>query len=186
MMRHLRESPPHPRGPAWFCLRTQAKHEHIAAAHLKKEPGVQIYLPRIRFKRSTRRGPVWFTEALFPGYLFAHFDLTAALRKLSLVRGVSGIVHFGEHWPTVPDAVVEELRATIGADQVHVIREELQPGEPVEISGGAFHGLQAVVTRVMPGRQRVAVLLDFLGRQTTAELPAEAVVRERDGRRGVL
>ena len=22
--------------PSWFCLRTQPKHEHIAAAHLKK------------------------------------------------------------------------------------------------------------------------------------------------------
>src|SRR5258706_3940331 len=120
-----------PSGPRWYCVLTQAKHEHIAAAHLKKEPAVEVYLPRIRFKRSTRRGPVWFTEALFPGYLFARFDLAAALRKLRLVRGVSGIVHFGEHWPTIPDAVVEELRATIGADQVHVIREELQPGATV-------------------------------------------------------
>jgi transcriptional antiterminator RfaH len=153
---------------------------------LKKEPGVEIYLPRIRFKRSTRRGPVWFTEALFPSYLFARFDLAASLRKLRLVRGVSGIVHFGEHWPAIPDAVVEELRATVGADEVHVIHTELQPGETVEISGGAFHGLSAVVTRVMPSRQRVAVLLEFLGRQTMAEVAAEAVVRERDGRRGVL
>ena len=45
--------------PAWFCLRTQPKHEHIAAAHLKDDPGIEIYLPRIRFKRATRRGPVW-------------------------------------------------------------------------------------------------------------------------------
>src|SRR5437879_3119452 len=153
-------------GPAWFCIRTQPKHEHIAAAHLKREPGVEVYLPRIRFKRSTRRGPVWFTEALFPSYLFARFDLAADLRKLSQVRGVTGVVHFGSQWPTIPDVVVDELRATVGADEVHVIREDLQPGETVEISGGAFHGLQAVVARVVPGRERVAVLLEFLGRQT--------------------
>src|SRR3981189_2164980 len=115
------QSPPHetpspPGRPAWFCLRTQPKHAHIAAAHLKREPGLQVYLPRIRFKRSTRRGPVWFTEALFPSYLFARFDLAAALRKLRQVRGVSGVVHFGEQWPTIPDAVVEELRAAVGSD----------------------------------------------------------------------
>ena len=185
-MRPSTENTPSSSGPAWFCVRTQPKHEHIAAAHLKKEPAVEVYLPRIRFKRSTRRGPVWFTEALFPGYVFARFDLAASLRKLRLVRGVSGIVHFGGHWPTIPNVVVEELRATVGADDVHVIHEELQPGETVEISGGAFHGLSAVVTRVMPGRQRVAVLLEFLGRQTMAEVAAEAVVREKDGRRGVL
>jgi transcriptional antiterminator RfaH len=177
---------PVPSAPAWFCLRTQPKHEHIAAAHLKQESGVEVYLPRIRFKRSTRRGPVWFTEALFPSYLFARFDLTEGLRRLRLVRGVNGIVHFGNHWPVLPDAVIADLRASVGGDEVHEIREELQPGESVEISGGVFHGLQAVVARVMPARQRVAVLLEFLGRQTMAEFPTEALVREGDDRRRVL
>src|SRR2546430_2657315 len=133
------QDPHSPSGrPAWFCLRTQPKHEHIAAAHLKREPGVEVYLPRIRFKRSTRRGPVWFTEALFPSYLFARFDLASGLRKFSQIRGVSGVVHFGNQWPAIPDAVIEELRASVGSDEVHVIHNEPQPGETVEISGGAF------------------------------------------------
>src|SRR5436309_10914933 len=160
-------------GPAWFCIRAQPRHEHIAAAQLKMEDGIEVYLPRIRFKRSTRRGPVWFTEALFPNYLFARFDLAACLRKLHHARGVRGIVHFGDQWPAIPDGVIEELRASLGDEQVYVMDSELQPGENVQISGGAFHGLQAVVTRVMPGRQRVAVLLEFLGRQTMVELPGE-------------
>jgi transcriptional antiterminator RfaH len=168
--------------PAWFCVRTQPKREHIAAAQLKLEPDIEVYLPRIRFKRSTRRGPVWFTEALFPNYLFARFDLAACLRKLDHVRGVRDVVHFGEQWPAIPDPVIEELRTTVGAEHVHVIREELQPGEAVQISGGEFHGLSAVVTRVMPSRQRIAVLLEFLGRQTAVELACDAVVREEDER----
>ena len=173
-------------GPAWFCIRSQPKHEHIAAAHLKREEGIEVYLPRIRFKRSTRRGAVWFTEALFPNYLFARFDLAACIRKLRHARGVRGIVHFGGQWPTIPDGVIEELRATLGAEQVHVLDSELRPGEPVHISGGAFHGLQAVVTRVMPARQRVAVLLEFLGRQTMVELDGEAVIRDKDERQRIL
>src|SRR5438309_3426798 len=173
---------PFPSVSAWFCIRAQPKHEHIAAAHLKTEPDIEVYLPRIRFKRSTRQGPVWFTEALFPNYLFARFDLAACLRKVHHARGVRGVVHFGDQWPKIPDEVIEELRATVGADQVHVIREELQPGDPVVISGGAFHDLRAVVTRVMPGRARVAVLLEFLGRQTAVELSTGAVVREGGAR----
>ena len=39
---------------------------------------------------------------------------------------------------------------------------------------------------VMPSRERVAVLLEFLGRQTTVELPNEALIREMDERRLVL
>jgi transcriptional antiterminator RfaH len=182
----LAETHPPGSGPAWFCLRTQPKHEHIAAAHLGQEPDLEVYLPRIRFKRATRRGPVWFTEALFPNYLFARFELAPCLRRVCYARGVRGVVHFGDRWPVVPDGVIAELRATVGADQVHVIRDELQPGEVVQIAGGVFHGLQAVVTRVMPSRERVAVLLEFLGQQTTVELPGESVIREGDERRLVL
>src|SRR5882724_3194707 len=137
-------------GPAWFCIRAQLRHEHIAAAQLKMEEGIEVYLPRIRFKRSTRRGPVWFTEALFPNYLFARFEFGACARKLHHARGVHGIVHFGKQWPAIPDGVISELRRTIGAEQVHVMESQLEPGETVHVSGGAFHGLQAVVTRVMP------------------------------------
>jgi transcriptional antiterminator RfaH len=181
-----RPSTLHPSGPAWFCIRSQPKHEHIAASHLKTEEGIEVYLPRIRFKRSTRRGPVWFTEALFPNYLFARFDLAACLRKLHHARGVRGIVHFGDQWPSIPDGVIEELRASLGDEQVYVMDSELQPGENVQISGGAFHGLQAVVTRVMPSRQRVAVLLEFLGRQTMVEVPGQAVIRAGDERQRIL
>ncbi len=56
---------------AWYCLRSQPKHEHIAAAHLRLLEGVTVFCPRIRFKRATRQGLVWVTEAMFPGYLFA-------------------------------------------------------------------------------------------------------------------
>jgi transcriptional antiterminator RfaH len=173
-------------GPAWYCLQTQPKHEHIAAAHLWQEAEIETYLPRIRFQRSTRRGPVWFTEALFPNYLFARFDLAAAVRRVCHARGVRGVVHFGERWPRVPDAIVAELRAAIGAEDLHVIRAELQPGDAVQISGGVFHDLCGVVTRVLPSRQRVAVLLEFLGRQTMVEIPHESVLREGDERGRVL
>ena len=175
-----------PAGERWFCLRTQPKHEHIAGAHLQKDAGIEVYLPRIRLKRATRRGPVWFTEALFPNYLFARFDLASCLRRVCHAREVRGVVHFGDRWPVVPDGVIAELRAVVGSEQVHVVPDEFEPGEAVRIAGGAFHGLQAVVTRAMPSRERVAVLLEFLGRQTTVEVAAEALVREADGRRRVI
>jgi transcriptional antiterminator RfaH len=173
-------------GLAWFCIRSQPKHEHIAAAHLKKEVGIEVYLPRIRFKRATRRGPVWFTEALFPSYFFARFELAAGLRSVCHARGVRGVVHFGHRWPIIPDAVVEEMQAAVPSDEVHVIREDLRPGETVQIAGGVFHGLRALVTRVMPSQERAAVLLEFLGQQTTVELALESIIREGDGRQGIL
>ena len=159
------------RGTAgWFCLRTHLKHEHIAAAQLRQDPELEVFLPRIRYQRSTRSGPAWVTEALFQNYLFARFNLATALRRVQHARGVRGVVHFGGRWPTIPEAAIDELRGAMEGEELRTIENALHPGDIVEISCGAMSGLQAVVSRVMPAKQRVAVLLDFLGRQTMVEL----------------
>lgn len=171
-------------GPAWYCVRSQPKHEHIAAARLRTE-GFEVFLPRLRFKRNSVRGPVWVTEALFPNYLFARFDLHASIRLVRHATGVSQVVHFGDQIPAVPDTVLEELRARIGAEELQIVPDGFAPADRVLISGGALHGLSAVVTQVMPAKERVKVLLDFLGQQTTVELGTDALVKE-EGPRGKM
>ena len=167
---------------AWFCLRSQPKHEHIAARHLRQLAGLEVFLPRIRFQRKTRQGLAWVTEALFPNYLFARFNWNNALRLVHHTPGVVGVVHFGTRWPTIADDVIAELRRLFGSDQLHVISSEPKIGDHVQIAGGVFHALRAVVTQVMPARERVTVLLEFLGRQTAVELPLGSVIREGDER----
>jgi transcriptional antiterminator RfaH len=174
-----------PAAPNWFCLRCQPKHEHIAAGHLKKIPDTEAFLPRIRFQRSTRQGLFWVTEALFPNYLFARFDWHDSLRQVQAAPGVRGVVHFGTRWPIIEDGTIADLRQAVGEDELHVIAAPLQAGDTVEIAAGAMRGLQAVVSRVMPSRERVAVLFDFLGRQTMLDLPVHFVVKEGDVREGM-
>ena len=171
-----------PAGLAWYCVRSQPKHEHIAAAHLARESDVEVFLPRVAFKRATRSGPAQVTEALFPNYLFARFDLSDSLRKVQASRGVGGVVHFGYRWPTIPESVINDLRTMLGDSAIHVIPNDFAPGDPVRIIGGAFHGLEALVQRAMPGRERVAVLLEFLGRQTTVEISRNWVQPQEDVR----
>jgi transcriptional antiterminator RfaH len=162
---------------AWFCLRSQPKHEHIAAANLRLLENVEVFNPRIRFKRSTRRGPVWFVEALFPNYLFARFDWRHYLRLVHHAAGVAGVVHFGSRWPTISDEVIADLKNQVGTQELKVMEDAVVPGEEVQLSGGIFHGLQGVVTRLIPGRARVAILLEFLGRQTSVEVAFNSIVR---------
>jgi transcriptional antiterminator RfaH len=170
---------------AWFCIHSRPKREDVAAAHLRRH-GTEVYLPRIRFKRATRRGPVWFNEALFPNYLFARFEPGQSLRRIEHACGVHQVVHFGNHWPTVPDEVIEALRGAVPGDRPHLIQPDLQSGESVVISGGMFRGFEAVVTRVMPSRARVALLLEFLGTRITLELPDENAAAQNHHRAFLL
>ncbi|MBI5386503.1 MAG: hypothetical protein HZA90_17680 [Verrucomicrobia bacterium] len=171
---------------AWFCVRSQPKHEHIAAAHLRQDADIDVFLPRIRFKRPTRRGQMTFTEALFPSYFFARFDFNLGLGKVHHAHGVRGLVHFGLQYPTIPDEVIADLRATLGDEEIHLVAQEYKPGDSVHIIGGPFHGLEAVVQQVMPGRQRVAVLMEFLGRQSTVVVERGQIVPDKGERKFVI
>jgi transcriptional antiterminator RfaH len=148
---------------------------------LADQQGVRVFAPRIRFRRPTRHGPQWATEALFPSYFFARIG-PSSIRRVHHAPQVRGIVHFGNSWPTVPDQTIEDLEKTVGGAEVHVIEPEVSPGDEVKIIEGTFHGFEAVVTRVMPARERVAVLLDFLGRQTVVELDSGALLKNADQR----
>src|SRR5262252_9288274 len=97
--------------PAWYCIRTHLKHEHIAAAHLRLIPGVEVFNPRLRVLRSTRRGRVWSTESLFPNYVFACFNLESRLESVRFTTAVAAIVQFGIAVPTIPDTTIRRLQA---------------------------------------------------------------------------
>jgi transcriptional antiterminator RfaH len=166
-------------GQSWYTLRSKTKREHVAAAGLHRLDDVQTFCPRLRFRRATRRGRVWFTEALFPGYLFARFDLRDRMREVQYAMGVTGLVHFGDRYPRVPDAAIEHLRAAMDEEETRVIDCAPEPGDEVDVLSGSLAGLRAVVTRVLPARQRVAVLVDFLGRTVQAELDLGAVTHPK-------
>lgn len=68
--------------PSWFCVRTQPRHGHIAASGLRRSLDLEVLLPRVRFKRQTRKGVARVTEALFLNYLFARLDWATCLRRV--------------------------------------------------------------------------------------------------------
>jgi transcriptional antiterminator RfaH len=155
--------------PAWYCVRTPTKREHIAAARLRELEGVEVLCPRLRYRKATRRGKIWWVEALFPGYLLARFDLTHMGRAVRYAQGVRGLVSFRDQVPEVPEEFVRELEREIrercedGPAETVTVHPSVEPGEEVEVAHGPFQGFRGPVTRVLSGAERVRVLLEFLG-----------------------
>jgi transcriptional antiterminator RfaH len=162
--------------PIWFCLRTQPKHEHIAAATLRRQLNITCFSPRVRYRKATRRGAVWFVEPMFPGYLFAEFVYPARHRQVEHSPGVQGIVHFGDEVATLDPYTMGNLRENTGTDETVTFDPEIQIGQPVRIAEGPFQGLEALVTRLLPAQERVRVLLEFLGRSVEAEVATPKVL----------
>lgn len=160
---------------AWYCARTQPKHEHIAARNLRCRLGLEVFNPRLSVERATSRGLVKLLEPLFPCYIFVRCQLADRLDDIRYTNGVSSLVHFGCQIPQVPEGVVEELRRCFELDEVMNVEDQFTPGSQVSVVDGPFLGIHATVVRALRARQRVQILLEFLGRTTLTEVDRKSL-----------
>lgn len=154
--------------PRWFCVRTQTKREHIAAKHLQTLEDIEVFCPRIKYRKATRRGKIWWLEPLFPGYLLAKFDLAEMESSVKFCQGVRGLVRFGTETPDVPgdfvESLIEQVHSQLGdADDVITLSPKLDVGDEIEVATGPFQGMKGTVHSIAPASERVKVLLEFLG-----------------------
>ena len=160
---------------AWYCARTKPKHEHIAAANVARALGVEVFHPRLRLERATRRGTMRIVESLFPCYIFVRCSLEAHFNDLKHVSGISSLVRFGHKIPSVPEDSIFELKQCFESEEPMMVDDALTAGAEVTIADGAFCGFSGMVVRSLPAGQRVQILLDFLGRATLTEVDRRAL-----------
>lgn len=169
---------------AWYCVRTQTKREHIAAGHLRELEGIDVFCPRLRYRKATRRGKIWWMEPLFPGYVLAKFDLGQMERAVTFCQGVRGLVRFGGQVPPVPEAFVHALQAEIreretAEGDVLTLSPVIEIGDDVEIAHGPFRGMKGSIVSVAPAAERVKVLLEFLGEEHAVDLDLFSILMPR-------
>lgn len=164
----------------WRCIRGKPKSEHLAAQHLKAA-GFEAFCPRIRHQKQTTRGRVWFVEALFPGYLFVKFS-PVNLRQVATIPFVSQVLSFMEDFGAVPERVIEELRSSVDVQETLTVSTSIQAGDSVDVVAGPLRGQAVTVTRVLPGADRVRVLLEFLGSPHEVEVSILSLLSDRDPR----
>jgi len=162
-------------GARWYCVRSKPKKERLAASSLAALHGLDVFCPQIRFRRQTVRGPVWFQEAMFPGYFFARFDMVEAKRAVSYSPGVLTLPMFNGCHVSIPDSVIESLKADLDAECTVDAGAALEVGEETTVLEGSMRGLKVKVIKLMPAEGRVGVLLELLGTLVEAELPDDAL-----------
>ncbi|MEM0970705.1 MAG: transcription termination/antitermination NusG family protein [Verrucomicrobiota bacterium] len=168
-----------PDEPQWYCIHTKAKSEHLAVTHLTHlcaEPAeLELFNPRIRYQKPTNRGKVWFTESLFPGYIFGRFILGDWLRAVNHTAAVLRVVSFGGRHVPIPEDLIDLWRQQLNDQELITISEVLEPGDEVEIVEGPLRGLQTVITEVVPAHERVNILLEILGDEREVELAVDSI-----------
>jgi transcriptional antiterminator RfaH len=163
----------------WFAIQTRVGKESYAKEQFERQ-AFETYLPVILQRCSHARKISWQERAFFPGYLFLHLAPDEQRwTTINSTYGALGVTRFGNYYPSVPDAIIHELRAQhddSGLISLPSSKPEapFKHGEKVRVIRGPMSDVEAIF-QCMQGKGRVLVLMNLLGRQSKVELPIDLV-----------
>jgi transcriptional antiterminator RfaH len=162
--------------PHWYVAHTHPHAEAKATAHLSRQ-GFDVYFPRYIKRRRHARRIETVPAPLFPRYLFVAIDLNAQRwRSIFSTVGVSRLVCNGEDPSPVPVGIVEALKNREDANGFIQLdcRPRFHVGDKIRVLDGAFTACLGLFEG-MAERERIAILLDLLGRKVRVLLDADLV-----------
>jgi len=152
----------------WFAIYTNGKQE-VRAFHNLQAWGLECFNPMIKeYRRNQFSGlGSYVSRPLFARYVFARFNPSTLLHKVTFTRGVQRVVSFDGKPTPIEDELIEFLKARVGDDGFIGLGSPLKMGDKVRIRDGPWKALEGVVERNVKPTERVMLLLtaiQFQGR----------------------
>ena len=159
----------------WYAINTKPHQEYLAELTLQRL-GVETFCPQLKHSRLFGQRRVTVTGPLFPGYLFARFNLDTQFRAVNYGQGVRKVVTFGVQPAIVDVGLIESIQSRLDNGYVTVQRPAFESGQAVRIQQGPLQGFDAIFVHEMSDRQRVVLLLQALSYQARVIVDLEHVV----------
>jgi transcriptional antiterminator RfaH len=162
--------------PRWYVVQTHPHAEMKASMNLARQ-GYDVFLPRYLKRRRHARRVETVPAPLFPRYMFVAVDRSVQQwRCIHSTFGVSRLVCIGDEPAAVPVGVVEGLQQR--QDERGFVQLSLPPrfasGDKIRVLDGVFTTCLGLYEK-MTESERVAVLLDLLGRKVRVILDADSI-----------
>ena len=171
---------PHPRSSeaertSWYVVHTRSRHEAKVESGLLAR-GVKVFMPRITV-RSRRRDRFQLLEVpLFSGYLFVHTDLSPwVYNDIIRHQGVVSILGNKGRCTPVTDDTVASIQSILASGRSLYPWPRLVPGRQVQVIAGPLCGAIGTIWRCKPGKRRLVVGVELLGRSIAVDLEEECV-----------
>jgi transcriptional antiterminator RfaH len=159
----------------WYVVYSKPHKEEQAQFHLRMK-GLDVFFPRLDLIRVAEKRKRIIP--LFPNYLFVRLHLPTEFHYVIWSPGVKRIVSFGDMPIPLDDGVVTFLKQQTDPEGLIKAHSQLRPGQEVEIRGGPFDGLIAIIQDPPDGKGRVKILLKLLSRQISVKLGVEFIKGE--------
>lgn len=163
-------------GLRWYAIRIKVNREREVEKRLT-DLNLEVFQPWMRARRRIGSKFHWVQVPLFPGYMFCRLDMVISGKAARYAPGVKDFLTFGSRLAEVSEEIILGLRERCPGGVAQVDSVRANPGDKVRINEGPFSGLEAIFEEKLKGSERVAVLLDILGRQTRLVLPGETIAK---------
>lgn len=159
----------------WYVVNTLPNQELRADVNLKRQ-GFRSWLPATNKIRRHARRVEEVRAPLFPGYLFVKLDLAnEPWSTINNTFGVRRLLCRLDDPVALPSEFVEALGASVDPEgSVEGYERALRPGQKVSLLAGPFADCVATLASFAT-KDRVAVLLEILGRKVTTVVAARIV-----------
>ncbi|MFL2859443.1 MAG: transcription termination/antitermination protein NusG [Pontiellaceae bacterium] len=165
----------------WYCLKTNPNKEDFAKAYIINKLGIEVFVPKIRFKMQKSRSIMDKKEVMFPGYIFAKFDLKLSKRIISYAPGINYILTFNEKIVSLSSSTINDLKKELDNNNEMEIPLSLKIGDEVFVTNGLMNGMKVKIHTLLSKESRIGILLDLLGTSTEMFIPYEFIKQNRSG-----
>jgi transcription antitermination factor NusG len=153
----------------WYIIRAEPQADFLAASELVNA-GFEIFSPRVKSHQAKN---IPHFAPLFPGYLFLKWDMEGEGKpSFHGAPHVSGWVNFEGVSPAVPDEAISEL--THRVEHINSdggLWRRFEMGDKVRVVSGTLESLGEVVESTSSPQSPVRVLMQFMGRLVSAQVP---------------
>jgi transcriptional antiterminator RfaH len=159
----------------WYVVYSKPHKEQQAQFHLRMK-GLDVFFPRLDLVRVAEKRKRIIP--LFPNYLFVRIHLPTEFHYVTWSPGVKRLVSFGDRPIPLDEQVINFLKQQTDGDGLIKARSQLRPGQEIQIRGGPFDGLVAIIQDPPDAKGRVKILLKLLSRQVSVKLGVEFIKGE--------
>ena len=161
----------------WYVVHTYSGYENKVKANIEKtienrKLQDQIFEVRVPLQDVVEmKGGVKknVSKKMFPGYVLVNMvmndDTWYVVRN---TRGVTGFV--GPRSDPVPLSEAEMRNLGIVANSNSEVEIDIEVGDLVEVTSGAWEGRVSTVTAINMNKQTVTIEVDMFGRETSVEI----------------
>ncbi|MCL6582813.1 MAG: UpxY family transcription antiterminator [bacterium] len=161
---------PSPAEEHWYAVHTRSRHEQAVYERLKNK-SIYAFLPKIEVWSARKDRQKRIQVPMFRGYLFIRANLENRLWLTVLqTPGVARIISSNGKPVPIPENQIASIQTILENDTVVTPYPYLNVGERVRIVAGPLRGVEGILLRFKPNKQRLILSVDLLQQSVCVEL----------------